>query len=352
VDLLRRLEAEARERLAEPIFDYFAGGAGDERTLDENPAAWQDLWLVPRQARGIAQADPSVQLLGARWRAPVALAPAAAQRLLHPDGEPGAAAAAAAAGLPYCLSTRATADLAEVAQAAPDGERWFQLYVAPDRERVARMLRRLAGHGYTHVVLTVDLPVAGRRERERRHGELPLPEGVVITSHLGPEADAASVGAKPHVGGWAALTWQDVEWVADESGLPVLAKGILCAADAELAIRHGAAGLVVSNHGARQLDGTIPTAVALPDVVDGAAGRVPVLVDGGIRSGADVVRALALGADAVLIGRPFLWGLACGGADGVTQVLDALVDDVARSLALVGAPSPRHVEAGHVKARR
>lgn len=351
MELLRALEAEARERLEPATYDYFAGGAGDERTLADNLAAWRNLWLVPRQARGIATADPAVDLLGRRIAAPVVLAPAAAQRLLHPDGEPGSARAAAAAGLPFCLSTRATADAAEVAEAAPEGERWFQLYVHPERDRVARVLGRLAGLGYSHVVLTVDLPTAGRRERERRHGELPLPVGVTITSHLGdPLADRDVT--KPHAGGWHPLSWEDIAWVADESGLPVIAKGILCAADAELAVQHGAVAVVVSNHGGRQLDGSVPTAVALPEVAETVGGRVPVLVDGGVRDGADVVRALALGASAVLIGRPYLWGLAAGGQAGVTRVLEALVEDVARSLTLLGAATVEAVRADHVRPRR
>ncbi|WP_205699545.1 alpha-hydroxy acid oxidase [Conexibacter sp. SYSU D00693] len=358
MELLRRLEAQARDLLPEATYDYFAGGAGDEVTLFENEAAWGRLWLRPRQLTGVTDPDLRTSVCGARMAAPIVLAPAAAQRLLHPDGEVAVARAAARAGLVSCLSTRATADLAEVAAAAPHAPRWFQLYLQPERDRVRRVLERVREHGFTHVLLTIDLPVPGRRERELRHGALELPPGVRVTTHEGDD-DAPRAGAgerlgadrKPPIGGWAALRWSDLRWVAETAQLPVLVKGVLTAQDAEAALAHGAAGVVVSNHGARQLDGVVPTAVALPEVVEAVGGAAPVLVDGGVRSGADVARALALGADAVLIGRPYLWGLAAGGEDGVAEVLHALVDDLARTLALLGAQRPEHVGAPHVKLR-
>ncbi len=217
-----------------------------------------------------------------------------------------------------------------------------------DRDRVARVLRRAAVHGFTKVVLTVDLPVAGRREREARHGPIPLPAGIALASHLGEPEPGAD---KPPAGGWAPLSWNDVAWVRETSGLGVLVKGVVRGDDAALAVEHGACAVVVSNHGGRQLDGCVPTAVALPEVAAAVAGRVPVLVDGGVRSGADVVRALALGADAVMVGRPWLWGLATAGEEGVRAVLDALIADIARTLALLGAQRPEHVGAHHVKPR-
>ena len=349
MELLGRLEDHARAQLPEAIYDYFAGGAGDERTVAENADAWQRLWLRPRQLAGVAEADTNVELLGRRLSTPVILAPVAAQRLLHPDGELAAARAAIGAGTGFVLSTRATADLAEVADAAGEGHGlWFQLYFEHDRERVASVLRRAREHGYEQIVLTADVPVAGRRERELRHGEIPLPPGVSMATHLGTPADAA---AKPETGGWAAPRWEDVSWVAETSGLPVIVKGIVTAEDARQALARGASAIVVSNHGGRQLDGGVPTAVALREVAAAVAGAVPVLVDGGIRSGADIVRALACGADAVLIGRPYLWGLACGGEAGVREVLDALTADLARTLALVGAPDCAGVSEAHVRPR-
>ncbi len=350
MQLIRDMHDRARTALPEPTYDYFAGGAGDERTLVENVAAWRDWWLVPRTLTGVGAADPSVDLLGRRLTAPVLLAPVAAQRLVHPEGELASARAAADAGTVFCLSTRATTDLADVAAAAPGAPRWFQLYVGPDRDTVAAMLRRARQHGYEQVVLTVDLPVAGRRDREERHGPIAYPDGVSVTGHLGAVADPAAV-AKPAVGGWQALRWEDVAWVREVSGLPVMVKGILTADDAALAVQAGASAVVVSNHGGRQLDGCLPTAVALTDVVAAVAGAVPVLVDGGVRDGGDVVRALALGASAVLVGRPYIWARACGGQAGVTEVLDALVADTARTMALIGAASVPEVGPAHVRPR-
>jgi 4-hydroxymandelate oxidase len=345
MQFLDKLEAQARERLPAAHLDYFAGGAGDEQTLAENAQAWRKVWIRPRVMVDVRAVDPSCTILGRRLELPVLLAPMAAQRLLHPDGEPGAARAAGAAGTVYCLSTRATADLAEVAAAAT-GPLWFQLYVERDRERSERVLARAAQHGFEAVLLTVDLPVAGRRERELRHGDFPFPDGVTLASHLGFELE----GPRRPIGGWdAGLTWADVAWARAASGLPVLVKGVLCAEDADAALRAGAAGIVVSNHGGRQLDGCVPTAVALREVAAAVAGRVPVLVDGAIRDGADVLRALALGADAVLIGRPYAWGLACGGEAGVRSVLDAFADDLRRVLALTGCPTPAAVDASRIR---
>jgi 4-hydroxymandelate oxidase len=356
MEVLRRLEASARAALPAPVYDYFAGGAGDERTLADNERAWRRWSLRPRVLTGCAEADPAIDLLGRRLAAPVLLAPVAAQRLLHPDGEVASARAAASAGTVFCLSTRATADLAEVA-AASAGPLWFQLYVQ-DREASARVLARAAEHGFEAVVLTVDLPVPGRRERELAAGPIALPPGVTMATHLPdvPERGQAPLRdtstTKPPVGGWRAdLGPDDIGWVAEASGLPVLVKGVLSGADAVVAIESGAAGVIVSNHGARQLDGALPTAAALPEVAAAVAGRVPVLVDGGVRCGADVVRALALGADAVLVGRPYTWGLAAGGEGGVADVLAALIDDTARALAVIGAPTPRDVAPGHVRRR-
>jgi 4-hydroxymandelate oxidase len=342
---LSTLEAQAREHLPRSHYDYFAGGACDEQTLAENAQAWRKVWIRPRVMVDVSTIDSSCTLLGRRLELPLLLAPMAAQRLLHPGGEPAAARAASAAGTVYCLSTRATADLAEVAAAA-SGPLWFQLYVERDRERSERVLARAAEHGFEAVVLTVDLPVAGRRERELRHGEFAFPEGVALTSHLGYEQERFQVP----VGGWdTTLTWPDVEWVRAASGLPVIVKGVLCAEDAGAALDAGADAIVVSNHGGRQVDGCVPTAVALREVAAQVAGRVPVLVDGGIRDGADIVRALALGADAVLIGRPYAWGLASDGEAGVRRVLDAFADDLRRALALAGCPSLSAIDGRRVR---
>ncbi|MEY2441420.1 MAG: 4-hydroxymandelate oxidase [bacterium] len=343
--LLDELEARARELLPVAHYDYFAGGAGSEQTIAENAAAWRRWWIRPRVMVDVDTIDTTCTLLGRQLASPILLAPMAAQRLLHPEGEPAAARAAGAAQTVYCLSTRATADLAEVAAAA-SGPLWFQLYVERDHEQTERVLARAAEHGFAAVLVTADLPVAGRRERELRHGDFPLPEGVALVSHLGGDKGRIHTA----VGGWdASLTWKDLGWIRDASGLPVIVKGVLCAEDADAALDAGADAIVVSNHGGRQIDGAIPTAVALPEVAAAVAGRVPVLVDGGIRDGADVVRALALGADAVLIGRPYAWGLATGGEAGVRSVIDAFTEDLVRTLALAGCPSLADVDGGRVR---
>lgn len=347
MELLRRQHDQARARLPEATYDYFAGGAGDELTLAENEAAWRHVWLRPRQLLGLSAADPAVELLGARMAAPIVLAPAALQGALHPDGELAVARAAADAGLVACLSTRATSDLADVA-AATAAPKWFQLYMDQDRGVVERVLRRAAEHGFAQLVMTIDFPVTGRRERELRNGPVTLPPGVRLSTHLGTWAEGPG---GPRVGGWLAPSWSDVAWVREVSGLPVVVKGVLTAEDALLAEQAGVSAVIVSNHGARQLDGVVPTAVALREAAAVLDGRLPLLVDGGIRSGADVVRALALGADAVLVGRPYLWALAAGGQDGVRAALDALVEDTARTLALVGAADPAAVVPGHVRLR-
>ncbi len=343
--LLGELEARARELLDVAHYDYFAGGAGDEQTIAENAAAWRKLWIRPRVMVDVSVVDTSTTLLGRRLALPVLLAPVAAQRLLHPDGESAAARAAGAAGTVYCLSTRATTDLADVAAAA-SGPLWFQLYVDRDRERTEQVLARVAEHGFDAVLLTVDLPVGGRREREQRHLDVAFPDGVALASHLGHDLDRRHSA----IGGWdASLTWADVAWVRDASGLPVIVKGILCAEDADAAIDAGADAVVVSNHGGRQVDGCVPTAVALGEVAAAVAGRVPVLVDGGIRDGGDVLRALALGASAVLVGRPYAWGLASGGEAGVRTVLDAFAEDFARALALAGCPTVASIDGRRVR---
>jgi 4-hydroxymandelate oxidase len=333
MDLLERLEAGARGRLTAAVYDYFAGGAADEETLRANVDAWGSVRLPLRTPAPAGPVDTACDLLGTRVAVPILLGPVAAQGLVHPDGERAAARAAARAGTVFCHPTRATVGLEELARES-QGPLWFALYVHPDRAVTEQLLTRVAAAGYAAVILTVDLPVAGRRERELRHGPVPLPPGVTMADHAG--ATGASE-TKPAVGGWdPSLTWKDAEWVAGVSGLPVAVKGVLTAADAELAVAHGAAAVVVSNHGGRQLDGCVPTARALPEIVAAVAGRVPVLVDGGIRSGVDVLRALASGASAVLIGRPYVWGLACRGEAGVTQVIDDLASGLSEAMAACG----------------
>jgi 4-hydroxymandelate oxidase len=330
-------ERAALEAMSPEARSYIAGGAGDEITLNDNVAAWQRLALVPRMLTGSVGCDLSTELLGVRRAHPVLVAPTAFQRLAHPDGEIGIAAAAAATDTIMCVSTLASTGAAAVARAVPDATRWFQLYVFVDRGVTREMIQTAAATGYEALVVTVDRPVLGLREREW-HSD------VRNVSRRGPSVPAATAdvpGQETAVADYSALIdgalrWSDIQRFAAESPLPVLVKGILTAADAELAIEHGARGVIVSNHGGRQLDSVLSGADALGPIAEAVAGRVDVLVDGGIRRGTDVVKALALGARAVLVGRPLTWGLAVGGAPGAQRILEILVDELRNALTLSG----------------
>jgi isopentenyl diphosphate isomerase/L-lactate dehydrogenase-like FMN-dependent dehydrogenase len=334
-------EALARSRMEPSAYDYFAGGAGDERTVAENRNAFDRLALRPRVLVDVSAIDPAVHLFGRSLSFPVLLAPTALNRLGHPEGEVAAARAAGAAGTAMVLSTTASSTIEEVAAAAT-GPLWFQLYVYRDRSVTYDLVRRAEASGYEALVLTVDMPRMGRRERDLRN-RFALPPDVSIRN--------LEAAGRPDAARWAAdssfleyvhtlldrtLTWESIGWLKSITKLPILIKGVLVGDDAARAIESGADGIVVSNHGGRQLDGAVATIEALPDVAARAGGRVPVLLDGGIRRGTDVVKALALGAAAVLIGRPYLWGLAAAGEAGVRRVLDLLRDELELALALCG----------------
>jgi isopentenyl diphosphate isomerase/L-lactate dehydrogenase-like FMN-dependent dehydrogenase len=328
------------ERLAEEKLDpnalaYFAGGAGDEVTLRENVAAFERLKLRPRVLVDVGSVSTQTSVLGTDVALPVLIAPLAMQRMAHPDGEIATARAAAAARTVMCLSSAATARPADVAAAAPDGDRWFQVYVFADRTLTNELVEEACASGYSALVLTVDTPFLGRRERDIRV-DFKIPEGVT------PISDLFSHGFD------TSLSWRDVEWLAG-FGLPVVVKGILTAEDAELACEHGAAAVVVSNHGGRQLDGVSASIDALTEVVAAVDGRAEVLLDGGVRRGTDVLKALALGARSVLIGRAMLWALAVDGEAGVTHVLELLRAEIELGLALLGCTSPREVTPAHVR---
>jgi isopentenyl diphosphate isomerase/L-lactate dehydrogenase-like FMN-dependent dehydrogenase len=338
----------AEERLDAGSFGYFAGGANDEWTMRENRAAFERWVLRPRMLVDVLEVTTATSVLGTDVSMPLLVAPTAFQRMAHPDGELAMARAAAAAGTVMCLSTLATATIEEVAEASADGARWFQLYWSSDRGVVQDLLDRAAACGFTALVLTVDLPELGRRERDLRTG-FEIPEEIPVPIFL---ALAESVGAiSPTDINWAvdrSLTWRDLEWLRSVSSLPLLVKGILTAEDALLAVESGAEGVVVSNHGGRQLDGVAAALDALPEVVDAVGDRAAVFMDGGIRRGTDVVKALALGAEAALAGRAPLWGLAAGGAEGVQAVLELLREEIALALALCGCASPDDVSRAHV----
>ena len=337
-------EAIARARMEPSAFDYFAGAAGDERTLAENRSAFTRITFRPRVLVDVTTVSTRTNVLGTDLSFPVLLAPTALNRLGHPDGEIAVARAAAGAGTAMVLSTTASSTIEEVAAAAT-GPRWFQLYVYKDREVTRSLVSRAEVSGYKALVLTVDMPRMGRRERDVRN-HFVLPAGVTMKNlERAGRADAGSWGAESSFAEYwrnlldPSLTWDAIGWLRSLTSLPILIKGVLAADDAARAVEAGASGIVVSNHGGRQLDGAIATIDALPAVADRVQGRVPILLDGGIRRGTDVLKALAIGARAVLIGRPYLWGLAAAGETGVTQVLEMLRAEFELAMALAGCPS-------------
>ncbi len=337
-------EALARQHLDARALAYFDGGAADEVTLRENAQAWQRLRLSSRVLRPLAGGHTRVELLGRTLPHPILIAPMAHQRLAHPQGELGTALAAAALGAGLVLSTQASTPLEAVArQVLAEAERgplWFQLYLQRDRAFTRDLVQRAETAGYEALVLTVDAPVSGVRDREGRAG-FTLPPGVSSVNLHG-MSPAATARLQP---GQSALfddllthapTWDDIAWLRSITRLPVLLKGITHPADALLALEHGASGVIVSNHGGRTLDTLPATAELLPPVVQALQGRIPVLVDGGIRRGTDVLKAMALGASAVLVGRPVIHGLANAGAQGVAHVLRLLRDELEIAMALCG----------------
>ncbi|MFD7986586.1 alpha-hydroxy acid oxidase [Kitasatospora indigofera] len=336
----------ARRRLDDQVWDFVEGGAGTERTVDANRRAFARVTLRPRVLVDVSACDTGTELLGAPLATPVGVAPTAYHRLLHPDGEVATALGAGAAGALYVVSVFASRTLEEIAAEAA-GPLWLQLYWLRRREVLAGLVERAAAAGYRALVLTVDAPRLGRRHRDARNG-FAVPAGISAVN-LDPalmasahRSDAGRSALAVHTAEAVdpSVTWADLAWLRARSELPVVLKGILTAEDAVLAVQHGADAIVVSNHGGRQLDGAPASLDALAEVVDavGAAG-CPVLFDGGVRSGADAFAALALGARAVLLGRPVLWGLAADGAAGVAGVLGLATEELAHTMALAGRPA-------------
>ena len=333
-------EKAAKTKMTPMAWEYVSGGAGDEITLAWNHDAYGDIKLRNRVLVDVSKIDTATKLFDQDLAHPILVAPTAYHKLVHRDGEIATAQGAGRARAPMIVSSFATTKIEEIARAA-SGPLWFQLYVQPDREFTRDLVARVHAAGVKALVLTVDTPVLGARNRETRIG-FKLPAGVTRENLVGLDARVASATHRPPEGQiYSAvleprLTWKDVDWLRSISKVPVLLKGILDPDDAKHAVTSGASGIIVSNHGARNLDTVPATITALPRVTEAVNGRIPVLVDGGIRRGTDILKALALGASAVAIGRPYLYGLAVNGSAGVTHVVDILKTELEMAMALTG----------------
>ena len=348
-------EKSARKKLSKMAYDYFRSGADRERTRKENERAFARYVIWYRVLADVAERDLSTTVLGTPVSSPVLVAPTAYHRMAHEGGEKASARAAASRNTIYVASTLATTPLEEVAEAS-SGPKWFQLYVHRDREFTRSLVERAEAAGYDAIVLTVDTPFLGRRLRDERNG-FTLPDGLTMANLMpldAPAAEPGEAGATPAEASSgaaprsllasyvqqrhdASFTWRDLEWLRSLSHLPLVLKGVVRADDASRAVDAGAAAIIVSNHGGRQLDSAPATLDALPGVVDAVGSNAEVYLDGGIRWGTDILKALALGARAVLVGRPVIWGLACDGERGVESVLALLDEELSQAMALSGA---------------
>jgi isopentenyl diphosphate isomerase/L-lactate dehydrogenase-like FMN-dependent dehydrogenase len=353
-----RLEERAQEVLSAEAFGYVAGGAGAERTVRANLTALERWRIVPRMLRDVSERELSTTVLGTAMPAPLMLAPVGVQSIIHPEAELATARAAASLGVPFILSTAASHSIEEVAEAVGESSRWYQLYWPKDRELAKSFLRRAEEAGYGAIVVTLDTWLLGWRPRDLQHSYLPFLKGEGVANFFSDPVFRAALTKAPEedlaaaVGLWAEqfadprVTWAQLAWLREQTGLPVLLKGILHADDAERALAAGVDGLVVSNHGGRQVDGSIGALDALPGIREVVGGEVPVLFDSGIRTGADVFKALALGADAVCLGRPYVWGLALDGQRGVEHVLRCLLAELDLTLALSGYTAVGQLDRG------
>jgi lactate 2-monooxygenase len=352
------LEERAREQLSSGPFGYVAGGAGAERTMRANEHAFDRWRIVPRMLRDVSVRDLSSSVLGTELPAPLMLAPIGVQSIVHEQAELATGRAAAAQGLPFILSTAASHSIEQVAETVGDASRWYQLYWPRDRELAVSFVSRAAHSGYSAVVVTLDTWMLGWRPRDLQNAYLPFLKGEGVANYFSDPVFRSALEKAPEddlgpaIGHWAyefsnpSVTWEDLAWLREQTELPIVLKGILHPDDARRAVQCGADGLIVSNHGGRQVDGAIGALDALPAVREAVGRELPVLFDSGIRTGSDIFKALALGADAVCLGRPFVWGLALGGQEGVEQVLRCLLADLDLTLALSGYTSLAQVDAG------
>ena len=342
---LHAYEAAARATLPPASFDFIAGGSDDQVTLRDAPASFE-LWrLLPRMMCGLTHVSTATSVLGQEVAMPVLIAPFAAHRLCHDDGERATARAARTARTIFTLATPSTVAMEEVGAVA--GPWWFQLYIFRDRTATRELVERAAAAGASALVVTIDMPVFGRREADELN-QFTLPAGLEFVHMPKPRAASAVPGSA--VAGSvntildSSLSWDDLDWLVSISALPVIAKGILHPDDAVMAVKHGARAVIVSNHGGRQLDSAVAALDALPAIVQAVGATCEVLVDGGVRRGTDILKALALGARAVMVGRPIAWGLTLGGEGGVVRVLELLRTELERDLVLCGRASPAQVD--------
>jgi lactate 2-monooxygenase len=358
---LAELERKAAEVLSAQGYDYVAGSASGERTAQANLAAFDRWRIVPRMLRDVSQRDLSVEVLGHKLPAPVLLGPVGVQNIIRSEGELAVARAASLLGIPFVVSTVSSHPIEEIGRAMADSPHWFQLYWGKEHELTHSLLQRAEKSGYSALVVTVDTAMLGWRERDLRHPYLPflLGHGLanyftdpVFCSRLSqpPQADpAAAIRLWASLFSNTALTWRDLAWLRKQTRLPIVLKGILHPEDARLAVEHGADSIIVSNHGGRQVDGAIAALDALPAVVAAVQGRVPVLFDSGIRYGSDAIKALALGARAVLLGRLYIWGLAVAGEQGVRDVVQNFLADLDLTMGLAGFRSVRELDPSILK---
>ncbi len=345
------LQQRAREKLSAEAYGYVAGGAGSERTMQANIDAFERWRIVPRMLRDVSQRDLATSVLGTSMPAPLMLAPVGVQSIVHPDAELAAARAAAALGLPFVLSTAASHSIEQVAEAMGESSRWYQLYWPRERELAASFVARAERAGYGAIVLTLDTWFLGWRPRDLANAYLPFLKGEGVANYFSDPVFRAALEKPPEedpgpaIGHWAyqfanpTVTWADLQWLREQTSLPIVLKGIVHAEDARRAVDAGIDGLLVSNHGGRQVDGSLGALDALPAIREAVPSELALLFDSGVRTGADIFKALALGADAVCLGRPYVWGLALGGQAGVEHVLRCLLAELDLTLALSGCTS-------------
>ncbi|XP_044605023.1 2-Hydroxyacid oxidase 2 isoform X4 [Equus asinus] len=333
---LTDFQAQARERLSKTTWDYIEGGAGEGFTKEDNIAAFKKIRLRPRYLKDVSEVDTRTIIQGEKISAPICISPTGFHCLAWPDGEMSTARAAQAADICYITSTYASCTLEDIVATAPRGLRWFQLYVQRDRQLNKQLIQRVESLGFKALVITVDVPITGNRRHDIRN-QVDLKTNLLLKDLRSPKESSGPCLQMSSID--PSNCWDDLSWLQSITQLPIILKGILTKEDAELAVKHNVQGIIVSNHGGRQLDEVLASIDALTEVVAAVKGKIEVYLDGGIRTGNDVLKSLALGAKCVFLGRPILWGLACKGERGVEEVLNILKNEFHTSMTLTGCRS-------------